>query len=181
MAGKVRKLKENPGRRRILTAEEEQRLYTAAEASSWPMMRLYLRMLLTTGARKSEVLNLRWRDVHLDDSVAILPTSKNGEARALPLVSDVKADLVAAQTVRPIKSYFVFFDPRHPDKTKNVDTIWRLVRERAGLLNDREDRLDRVVLHTTRHTNATKLLRNGANIAQTANITGHKTLAMLKR
>ena len=180
-AGKVRKLAENPGRRRILTAAEEQKLYEAAEQSTWPMMRLYLRMLLTTGARKSEVLNLRWRDVHVDDSVAILPTTKNGDARALPLVSDVKADLVIAQEAGKGKSEFVFYDPRHPEKPKNVDTIWRLVRERAGLLKEREDRLDRVVLLTTRHTTATKLLRNGANVVQTANITGHKTLAMLKR
>lgn len=180
-AGKVRKLKENPGRRRILSTEEEQKLYAAAEGCSWPSMRLYLRMLLTTGARKSEVLNLRWRDVHVDDSVAVIPTSKNGEARALPLVSDVKAALIEAQKAKPENSDFVFFDPRHPEQPKNIDAVWRKVRERAGLLNDRDDKADRVVLHTTRHTTATKLLRNGANIAQTANITGHKTLAMLKR
>lgn len=178
-AGKVRKLKESAGRRRILTAEEEQRLYAAADASQWPMMRLFLRVCLTTGARKSEVLKLRWQDVHLGESVAILPTSKNGEPRALPLVSDVKDALKHAKKVR--QSDFVFYDPLHPERPKNVDTTWRHVRQRAGLWQDREDRLDQVVLHTTRHTVATKLLKKGANIAQTANITGHKTLAMLRR
>jgi integrase len=180
-AGKVRKLKESKGRRRTLTAGEEQKLYEAAAASRWPMMGLYLRMCLTTAARKSEVLNLRWKDVNLDESVAILPTSKNDEPRALPLVDDVKAALLEAKKVRPLSSDYVFFDPRNPGKPKNIDTIWRCVRQRAGLWQDRDDRLDYVVLHTTRHTVATKLLKNGANIAQTANITGHKTLAMLKR
>ena len=60
-AGRVPKLKENKGRRRILTSDEEQRLYAAAEQSSWPMMRLMLRMCFTTAARRSEVLNLRWQ------------------------------------------------------------------------------------------------------------------------
>jgi integrase len=180
-AGRVRKLKESKGRRRILTAEEEQRLYYAAAGSSWPMMGLFLRVCLTTAARKSEVLKLRWKDIHLDESIAILPTSKNDEPRALPLLADVKAALVEAQKVRPLASDFVFFDPRHPERPKNIDTVWKFVRERAGLWKDREDALDRVVLHTTRHTVATKLLKKGANIAQTANITGHKTLAMLKR
>lgn len=180
-AGRVRKLKESTGRRRVLTLEEEQRLYAAAEGSTWPMMPLLLRMCLTTAARKSEVLNLRWQDIKLDESVAVLAKTKNGDARALPLVPDVRTALEDAKKVRPLKSDFVFYDPRHPERPKNIDTIWRFVRERAGLWQDRDDPLDRVVLHTTRHTVATKLLKKGANIAQTANITGHKTLAMLKR
>lgn len=179
--GKVNKLTESKGRKRILTGEEETHLLDAAESSTWPMMRLYVRILLTTAARKSEVLNLKWRDVRLDESLAILHDTKNGSDRALPLVSDVKIDLEAAKKVRPLHSDFVFYDPRHPERPKNIDTIWRFVRERAGLLNDREDRLDRVVLHSTRHTAVTKMIKGGANLSQVANVSGHKTLAMLKR
>lgn len=180
-AGAVKKLTEGKGRSRILTEDEEARLYAAAEASSWPMMRLFLRMCLTTGARKSEVLGLRWKDVNLEDSVAVLTHTKNGSSRALPLVTDVKGALEEAKKVRPLHSDLVFYDPRKPTRPKNVDTIWKFVRERAGLLRDREDRLDQVVLHTTRHSVATKLIKNGANIAQVANITGHRTLSMLNR
>lgn len=180
-AGKVRKLKEGRGRRRILTSEEEQRLLDAATESSWPMMRLFLRVLMTTAARKSEVLNLRWKDIRFEDSVAVLPTSKNDEARALPLVADVRVALAQAKVERPQGTDLVFFDPRHPTRPKNVDAVWQAVRERAGLLADREDRLDQVVLHSTRHTAVTKMIKGGANIAQAAAVSGHKTLAMLKR
>lgn len=180
-AGKVKKLKEGGGRRRILTPDEEQRLYDAAKESRWPMMHLFLRVFLTTGARKSEVLKLRWQDVNLDESVAIIPKTKNDDPRALPLVSDVKAALLEAKKVRPLKSDLVFYDPKHPERPKPIKETWDAVRKRAGLYQDREDPLDQVFLHTTRHTVATKLLKKGANIAQTANITGHKTLAMLKR
>lgn len=179
--GKVSKLTEGNGRTRILKPEEEQRLFAEADTSTWPMMRLFLRLLLTTAARKSEVLNLRWRDVDLDNSVAILPTSKNDDPRALPLVADIKLALLEAQKVRLMASDFVFFDPKHPERPKNVDVIWNNVRKRAGLWKDREDALDRVVLHSTRHTAATKMLRGGANIAQAAKVTGHKTLSMLNR
>lgn len=179
--GKVKKLKESGGRRRILNADEEQRIYAAADQSRWPMMRLFLRMCLTTGARKSEVLKLKWESVHLDESIAVISKTKNDEARALPLVSDVKAALAAAQKIKPISSDYVFFDPKHPSKPMNIGESWKQVRIRAGLYQDREDPLDQVVLHSTRHTVATKLLKKGANIAQTANITGHKTLSMLKR
>lgn len=110
----MRKLKESNGRKRILTDEEVARLRSAAGESRWPAMPLFLRLLLTSAARKSEVLNLKWQDVNLDESVAILHETKNGRARALPLVDDVKAALIEAKKVRPIKADHVFFDPKHP-------------------------------------------------------------------
>ena len=180
-AGKIGKLKESRGRRRILTREEEARLYAAADESTWPMMRIFIRMCFTTAARKSEVLRLRWRDVSLEDSVAILPKTKNDEQRALPLVDDVRASLRLAEKIRPLQSDFIFFDPKRPERPKDIDTLWRFVRERAGLYKDRDDPLDQVVLHSSRHTAATRLIKGGANIAQVAAVTGHKSLSQLKR
>lgn len=179
--GKVEKLTEGNGRKRILTDDEVARLLNAAGESRWPMMPLFLRMLLTSAARKSEVLDLKWQDVNLDESVAILHETKNGRARALPLVADVKAALIEAKKVRPLKSDYVFFDPKHPERPKNIDVTWKCVRQRAGLYQDRADRLDQVVLHTTRHSAITKMLKGGANLTQAAVVSGHQTLAMLKR
>lgn len=179
--GKVRKLAESNGRRRVLTDDEQTRLLEAAKASAWPMLHLYVRMCLTTAARRSEVLNLKWSDVKLDDSLAVLPKTKNGRARSLPLVSDVKIALAAAAKVKPVRGNFVFFDPRNPERPKNIDTVWKACRAVAGLLNDRDDPLDRVYLHSTRHTAVTRMLKGGANLAQAAAVSGHQTLAMLKR
>ncbi len=180
-AGAVRKMAEGNGRRRILTADEEGRLMAAARNSSWPMLPLFLRMCFTTAARRSEVLNLRWDQVDFENRIALLPKTKNGEPRALPLVDDVVESLKAAHKVKALQGGFVFFDPRKPAQPKNIDSVWRECREEAGLLNDREDPLDRVVLHSTRHTGVTRLLRAGANLAQAAAVSGHKTLAMLQR
>lgn len=179
--GKVKHLTESGGRTRILSGEEEERLLDAARDSSWPMLHLFVRICLTTAARRGEVLKLRWKDIRLDDSIAVLAKTKNGRSRALPLVSDVKAALASAAKVKPLQSDFVFFDPRDPSKPKTIDTAWKACREAAGLLNDRDDPLDRVVLHTTRHTGVTKMLKGGANLAQAATVSGHQTLAMLKR
>jgi len=178
--GKVKRLKEGPGRQRILTPDEESRLLEAAATARWDGMHLFVLMLLTTAARKSEVLNLRWREVDLARGFAILGKTKNGSPRALPLVSEVRAKLADAAKVRPLGSDFVFYDPKRPEQPKDVDTVWRFVRARAGL-NDTNDPLHKVVMHTTRHTGVTKVIRNGANLAQAALISGHKTLAMLKR
>ncbi|MBS0552527.1 MAG: site-specific integrase [Proteobacteria bacterium] len=178
--GKVKRLKEGPGRQRILAPDEESRLLAAAKAARWDGMHLFVLMLLTTAARKSEVLNLRWRDVDLARGFAVLGKTKNGSPRALPLVAEVRAELATFAKARPLGSDFIFYDPKRPEQPKDVDTVWRFVRERAGL-NDSNDPLRRVVMHTTRHTGVTKVIRNGANLAQAAMISGHKTLAMLKR
>lgn len=179
--GQVRKLSESTGRRRILTIDEEDRLIAEAERSSWPPMALFLRLALTTGARKSELSKLRWTNIDLERRIAVLPKTKNGEARTLPLVHSVRDALVAAKKVRPLASDYVFFNPSDPKKPKPIDTVWRNVRQRAGLEADRDDALDRVVLHSTRHTAATKLIRGGANLIQAAAVTGHKTVGMLKK
>ena len=173
--GRVKKLTENLGRQRVLTDDEAARLLTAAEASEWPMLRLFLRVLMTTGARRSEVNGLRWSDLRLEDKVAILPRTKNGEPRALPLVGDVRAELAAAYERRPEDSDFIFYDPRNPKRAKTVDAAWLACRKAAGL--DGEG----IVLHSLRHTAVTKLVKSGANLSQVARVSGHKTLAMLKR
>jgi len=179
--GQVTKLQEANGRRRILTAEEEDKLIAEAERSSWPSMALFLRLALTTGARKSELRNLKWTDIDLNGRVAIIRKSKNGEQRMLPLVVSVRDALIQAKKIQPLNSDLVFFDPKKPTQPKNLDTVWKHVRSRAGLEADREDSLDRVVLHSTRHTAATKLIAGGANVIQAAAVTGHKTVGMLKR
>lgn len=180
--GKVRKLDESGrARRRVLTVDEEARLMEAARASTWPMLALFVRMCLTTAARKSEVLKLRWQQVQLEDSIALLGRTKNGRPRALPLVEDVRAALAEAAKVKPLRGDYVFFDPRDPTRPKAIKTAWEACRRAAGLLKDREDPLDHVVLHTTRHSAVTRMLRGGANLAQAAAVSGHQTLAMLKR
>lgn len=179
--GKVTMLDEPDGRTRILTAEEETRLLEAARASAWPMLYLFIRLCLTSAARKSEVVNLQWKDVRLDESVAILTKTKNGRPRALPLVSDVRAALAEAKKVRPLSSDYVFFDPRRPSRPKSVYYSWKECRKAAGMHQDRDDPLDRVYLHSTRHTAVTRMLKGGANLAQAAAVSGHQTLAMLKR
>lgn len=180
-AGGIPKLEESAGRRRILTPDEEQRIYEAAKESTWPMMWLFVRMCFTTGARKSEVLKLKWQFINLAESVALVPKTKNNQPRSLPLVGDVKEALANASKVKPLNSDYVFFDPKKPKNPKNIDETWKQVRIRAGVYQDREDQLDQVVLHSTRHTAATRLLKGGANLAQAAAVTGHKSLSQLKR
>ena len=80
--GKVTKLKEGGGRTRILKDYEEERLYDAARASNWPQMYMFLRMVLTTGARSAIGVDLQILvlDIDLDRVIHHREDPDAGEA-----------------------------------------------------------------------------------------------------
>jgi integrase len=59
----VVKGKEPRGRVRFLDDEERTALLAACRESSWPRLWLLVMMALTTGARRGELLGLRWCDI----------------------------------------------------------------------------------------------------------------------
>jgi integrase len=78
----VEKYREQP-RRRYLTPDELKRLGAAFRiAERWhamsPTVITALRLILLTGARSSEILSLRWREVDLAGAALHLPDSKTG-------------------------------------------------------------------------------------------------------
>ncbi|MBA3511243.1 site-specific integrase [Sphingomonas sp.] len=72
-------------RNRYLTAAEAARLLRAAERSGQPQLKPIIQLLLLTGARKSELLQAEWQHVDLDRRSWLVPMSKTGKARHVPL------------------------------------------------------------------------------------------------
>src|SRR5690606_31559103 len=68
----------------------------ACKASENPYLYTVVLLALSTGARYSEIMNLRWRDVDLERGVARLEKTKNRERRALPLMH------IARESVRQL-------------------------------------------------------------------------------
>jgi integrase len=74
-------------------------LLAACRKSSWkPLYRLVL-LAMTTGMRKSELMNLRWSDIDFTRSVAMLATTKNGEPHHCPIPSVAPDELKAIRKV----------------------------------------------------------------------------------
>ena len=73
------------GRVRFLSEDEWQRLLNACEGSRNPWLYIIVVLALSTGARKMELLSLRWRDVDMQRQVIILHETKNGERHSLPI------------------------------------------------------------------------------------------------
>jgi integrase len=75
---RLTKLKENPGRDRVLSENEISRLLISCSQSKSPYLYCFVLMSLTTGARQGEILNLEWRYIDFDNRLAYLKETKNG-------------------------------------------------------------------------------------------------------
>lgn len=80
----IRKFKEK-SRDRFLQPHEMPYFFAALDMESNTAARDYILLSLLTGARKSNVLSMRWEEVSLDQAQWRIPETKNGEAMIVPL------------------------------------------------------------------------------------------------
>jgi len=158
-------------RTRFLTPEERDRLLKVARASAWPRMYLLVLMAITTGARRGELLALRYGDLDLERCTAHVRKSKNGTQRVCPLTAEVVAEIKRHGKAAPER--LLFDSHRRPGKPMTVNkTFPDLVK--AAQIEDFH-------FHDLRHTAASILAMKGATLLELADVLGHSTLDMVKR
>jgi integrase len=167
----VRLLREPAGRVRFLDEDERVRLLQACQESRYPRLHALVLMAMLTGARKGELMALRWRQVDLEAGVAHLDKSKNGDRRTLVLLPQ----LVAA--LRPFvgdPDRLVFGSVRSRYQAPaSIDTAWRHALARAKLANFH--------FHDLRHTFASYMAQAGQPLNIIADALGHRGLEMTRR
>jgi integrase len=171
----IKRRPEPAGRVRYLSNEERERLLAACDAQAdWPDLPLLVRLALSTGARLSELLALRWQDIDIKAKVARIPTSKNSEPRVLPLLPPVLERLEAKP--RPIQKSTLLF---HAERdTKRTNKTWRKAWESAVAAAKLDSRF---VFHDLRHSCASELAMAGASPLEIGDVLGHRTLVMVRR
>jgi integrase len=136
-------------------------------------------LAITSGARRSEMTNLRWADVDTNAGRALVKETKNGEPRTLIVAGEALKALKALEAARAAKpekerSEFVFPNPSgQPGAIKFFDSDWHAALEAAGIKDFR--------FHDLRHTCASYLAAQKCSLLEIADVLGHKTLAMVKR
>lgn len=171
---RVTKPKEPRGRVRFLSDKERQALLQACHESASSDLYTAVVLALSTGARRMEIMGLRWPQVDLHRRVITLHETKNGEIRAVPVVGPAYELLRERQKVRRIDTDLVFPGSTAPSpRPVDLRTPWETALKRAKIEDFR--------WHDLRHTCASYLAMNGATLAEIAEVLGHKTLAMVKR
>lgn len=166
----VERRPENNEHTRFLSDAERAGLLDACKASKWPRLYALVLAALTTGARKGELLGLRWAEVDLERGLAHVGRTKNGDPRVLPLVPALVAEL---ERFKAGPAVHVFVSPRRPDKAYDFEPRWA---EALKLAKIRAFRF-----HDLRHSCASLLAQSGATLLEIGDVLGHRQLAMTKR
>ncbi|HHQ4733465.1 TPA: tyrosine-type recombinase/integrase [Aeromonas veronii] len=162
---------EGPGRSRFLSDDEVSRLLEACQSSAWERLHLIVHMALVTGARRSELLGLRWCDLDFQRKTATLHLTKNGETRNLALTTSLIAELMQW---RELGDRYLFPSPHHLNEPmRNFDRFWYAALVAAEIKDFR--------FHDLRHSSASIMAKTGASLLELADHLGHKTMAMVKR
>lgn len=170
----VEKRVESRGRVRYLSDVERVRLLAACQGSAWPRLTLFVLMAITTGARRGELLGLRWRDVDLERGEAVLHDTKNGDRRVLVLIPRVTDELRRFKPKGTEESAALVFRSRlRPSQPYAVQKVFREAVATAGIRDFR--------LHDCRHCTASYLAQEGASLLEIADTLGHRTLRMVQR
>jgi len=161
---------ENNGKVRFLSQDERERLLAACKGSAWPKLYLLVLAALTTGARRGELLGLRWRDIDFAHSVAHIGRSKNNDPKVLPLVPAVIGELRGHQAGG---DELVFASSRLPSAPFSFQAQWVAALKVA--------RLRSFTFHDLRHSCASYLAQNGATLLEIGDLLGHRSLVVTKR
>lgn len=131
-----------------------------------------IRVIALTGARRGEIIGLRWRHVDLKRGIVTLPPAghktggKTGQRRIIGLPTAAAA-LIARQPEGKADDYV--FAPARGEGAINLAKPWRAVRAEAGLPEG-------IGLHSLRHSLASHMAMTGAQASEIMTALGHKDM-----
>ncbi len=128
-------------------------------------------LAVATGMRRGEILGLRWLDIDRQGARILLPQTKNGDGRIVYL--NVLAQQALASMVRK--------DTKPTDRVFTGESMTPENVSLAFLRACRSANIPDFRFHDLRHTAASWMRMNGADIHTVALILGHKDLRMAAR
>ena len=169
-ASKVKKFREE-SRERYIEEEELPAFFKAVMAEPSEMERDFLLMLLFTGARKSNVLGMNWKDVNLDMRIWTIPAaeSKNGSSYTVPLVS-FALDIIGRRKRENTGSPWVFPSASKSGHLVEPKKAWSRVLKASKLEDLRP--------HDLRRTLGTWMAATGSPLLTVAYALGHKIASL---
>ena len=151
-------------RERRLRPGEFERIIEATTTCRNPYVLPIIRFAIETGMRRGEIVNMEWEHLDRENNCLLIPHTKNGHSRTIPLGNRALAildDLSDTQSK-------VF-----PISANAFRLAWERVRRRAGIQDLR--------FHDLRHEAISRLFEAGLTTPEVALISGHRDVRMLFR
>jgi len=172
-----KKLKE-PKPRQGFVEESQYKILSKNADQLW--LRTFLALGFNFGWRKSEMLNLRVRNVNLLEDWVALETSKNGEGRRVKLTAEIKTLLAACITGKNPDD-FVLTRP-NGRRVAQPRKDWYHLCHVSGLGKlDDDGGYEGLQMHDLRRSGVRRMRRHGISETVAMKISGHKTRSVFQR
>ena len=160
-------------RERYLTRAEAQRLGEVlsefeARGEALNAVRI-IRLLSLTGARRGEIVELKWSEIDFERGFLRLDQTKSG--KSIRPISGAAQKLLAEAPRE--HSVWVFPDAKRNGPFQGTPKVWNKVREQAGLQDFR--------MHDLRHSFASFGAENGLSLPVIGALLGHKNTSTTQR
>jgi integrase len=118
-------------RARFLQSNELPRFFSALAEEPNHTLRDYFLVSLLTGARRANVLAMRWREIDFDRAEWHIPRTKNGEPQTVPLTPEAMA--ILNSRMGDDKDVYVFPGPGKSGHLIEPKSGWRRIMDRDEL------------------------------------------------
>lgn len=152
-------------RDRFLYGDELQRFLIATSKLQSQIMKDFFMMLLATGARKTNVLTMRWSDVNLPQAIWRVPDTKNGEPYQVAL-TDMALQILNERR-QSEKGEWVFSATSKSGHLEEPKRAWANLLKEADIQNLR--------IHDLRRTFGSFMAAQGASLQMIGKALGHKS------
>lgn len=158
----------------VLTVAEVDRLLAAPDTTTKYGLRdrAILEVMYATGLRVSELVHLKLADLHLE--MGLIQTLGKGDKERIIPIGDVATDWINRylQTSRPVllkqrTSPYLFLNAHGGGLSRQA--IWQKIKQYVAVAQINKD----VTPHTLRHSFATHILENGADLRVVQELLGH--------
>jgi integrase len=160
--------KEGEGRVRWFTEAEEAAILATTGAWGYAAMRDLFIFLVDTGARRGEALDLPW-DAIRDGRRAAFFDTKNGSTRTVVLTPRAQAAVARRKAEDPTSR-----GPFTTVNASNIQAVWLRLRTHHPWIGD-------AVVHTFRHTCASRLAQGGVDLFHIKEWMGHSSIQSTQR
>ena len=161
----------------VLTIEEMNKLLDLEPMDNFTFRnRCILELLYSTGLRISELVGLKLENVNLEESF-VKVMGKGSKERIVPL-NDITTEYLDKyiKEIRPLllkKNQTDYLFLNNHGKVLSRQAVFKMIKKRAQECNIKKD----ISPHTLRHSFATHLLQNGADIRFIQELLGHSDLS----
>ncbi|MGP2656525.1 tyrosine-type recombinase/integrase [Malaciobacter sp. WC5094] len=168
----------NNVRKRFLSIKEIEDLFENVREDL--IISLFVRLSLLSGGRSTTIYNIKKSDIDFESKTVKLYDFKNN-SDYIGFLDDETISLLELRVKSIVDDDFIIWidgikDIKRYMSRKLSEVFYELFNHKIN----KDDKLNKVVIHTLRHTTASHLAINGASILTIKNITNHKTTKNLE-